>query len=410
MPIYGSAPMTPIRTPKRKRSTGGNKASGGQIADREIAATFVPVKKTLIKGSKKLKKGTGKKLKKLSPEFTKAVKQVFDSKQLYGRSYVHVSGGWDINIAPNSQGFQHLGTIMKDGYGACYFTPFEIVAHAKWMFGDDTVPPPRITVKTLPIDAGVGTGGASSGFECTIKNSYLKVNMMNNTSRTFTVDVYDAAPKIRGQAVGFSFDPANGAVSSNSILALPLVQWGQKLNDAQNNDLVNNEYVREDYNNSPLEIPFMKKEWDFNMQRIIIGPGQKENFYIQGPKNYTFKWASQFKNQQFCDLDKFVKCPFIIMRCENLTSSFDNAQHGIPGYTITTGEPPLDPKLEFLSELHYTMQMPEQTLGKITGIGETAATRRRGPVLRKIQYYDNTVGNDGITTLPENPLQDKIQD
>jgi len=404
-PIHGSAPPRRRKTSKKRKDMG----------DRDVANTYDATKVKLAKGPKSLAKGKGKKLKKLNPKFVKAVKQVFDSKQIYGTSHRYFAGNWRTAISENQQGFLNLATVLKTGYGDCFFTPFDIVRQSIWMFGPDTLAPPEIQVKTLPYGVGEGTGNAASGFKVNVINSYLKVNMMNNSSRTFIVDVYDCAPKNRGQAISTSFGTDNANVTSNSLIQLPLVQWAQKVNDAQNNDFLNNEYLREQYNNKPFEIVGMSTEWSHSLTRFVIGPGQKENFFIQGPKNMDFDWHKSFKNGQFCDIDKYVKCPLIFMRCENLTSSDNNTLSGIPGYSPVIGaEGTKDPLLEFLGEVYYKLRMPEQTFGQLSiagtpVTGDIAATRRRGPVLRKAHYYDAGVGNNGLTTLPNNPIQDKTQ-
>lgn len=409
----GSPPQTPPNKKRKGSVSGGSRKRVKQdIADRQLASTFAPVKQKLIKGSKKVNKGAGKKPMKLNPQFKKAVKQALDSGFLYGRLETHYAGGWNANISENNLGAENLSALLGTiGYGGCFFTPFEIVSVAKTLWADAAFP--KTIVKTLPVMSGTPpTGAGSSSFACTVINSYLKVNMTNNSSRTFTVDVYDSAPKIRGQAVANTFNPANASVTSESILQLPLQQWLQRVNDQQNMGQLNADYSTTAWSSSPLEINGMKKEWDYNMTRFIIGPGQKDNFFIQGPKNYGFDWAKQWKNGQYVDLDKFVKNPFVVVRCENLTSSVDNSKHGIPGYQITNTVGDVDPKLEFLGELCYKMKMPEQTLGYIdltAAAGQIAATKRRGNVFYKKQYYDSGIGNDGITTLPENPIQDKVQ-
>ena len=122
MALTGSAPATPRMTPNKKRKrNNGSSSTSKDIADRQVSATFAPTKKKLVKGSKKLNKGTGKKLKKLDPEFTKAVKQVFDSKSLFGRCHMYHSGAWIFDIPPNENRAYLLAQCLGDaGYGNAF--------------------------------------------------------------------------------------------------------------------------------------------------------------------------------------------------------------------------------------------------------------------------------------------------
>jgi len=347
----------------------------------------------------------------LDPKFTKAVKQVFDASKFTGKVESYYSGGWNFPIAVNSNGQKDLCELFGNmEYGNYLFSPFAIVQACKTIFQDQ--PLTQTIGVTLPYGIGNEAGARGTGFSCTVINSYFKVNMMNNTARTFIVDVYDCEPKVRGTILDSTFLTDGVVVASQNVLRKPLAQWAQRVNDQQNMGQLNGAYLTTDYNNNPLEINGMKSEWNYNMKRIIIGPGQKENFFIQGPKNMEYHWGKSWKNGQFQDIDKWCKAPFIILRCENYTSKLDNNQHGIPAYTIDNVEGNVDPLLEFTGELCYKIQMPEQTgFNGATGagLGIAALNQRRGNILRKYSFYDAAVGTEGITTLPENPITNKTQ-
>lgn len=170
------------------------------------------------------------------------------------------------------------------------------------------------------LNAPAQTG--ASGLVFTVKNSWERYKLKNNSQRTWTIDVYECAPKVVSQE-GVLENDANGAstIVTNPAFAYPDVAWSNSLKNDQRDS------VRVDFAGVNLLYTVPTSTVGFNSlyktqkTTIILEPGQTYSYLMRGPKelkvavNKLFMATGSSSSNMF-NIQKYSRIPMFVYHCD----------------------------------------------------------------------------------------------
>lgn len=206
--------------------------------------------------------------------------------------------------------------------------------------------------------SGAGTSQTPLNIKFTVKHSYEKVRLKNNTERAVTLKLILAAPKVIGSSTTSQVQLTNGAIGGvtvNDPILAPHTMWANAL-QKQNYENINlNSALVTDLYMSPLKCPELKKHYSFEITTVLLEPGQNYEWTISGPSDFELNYDTFFRNGIYMDMQKFVRYPFYI-------AYNDLAYGSTSGYGRLTGGETIQ-KIVMEREMYASFTMPEQVLG-----------------------------------------------
>ncbi|AGS36217.1 hypothetical protein [Circoviridae 12 LDMD-2013] len=148
----------------------------------------------------------------------------------------------------------------------------------------------------------------------------------------------------------------------------------------------------------PSDSKSFRRLFGYEQTTIILGPGQTENYTVQGPSNYKFSYSKHWRNGKFVDLDPSCRAIMQVVRVEHLSYD-DRASHGIPEYNIVEA----NGEVEVECIKYFNIEMPDQT--GATGYDPVRGLNKRRSVMMK--FNDLPVPGAGprqpVTSHPQAP-------
>lgn len=148
--------------------------------------------------------------------------------------------------------------------------------------------------------------------EFTVKKSYEKYRIKNNSQRTVKFKIYLCAPKrVTSESVGISTDTAT---TSNEfpVSGPPRAAWFNAMFIAQHQGVNISAASPNALYSSPLQCPQFKNLYKAEETTVILEPGQTYEYLIQGPSELKVNCANYFLGGGFMDLQKFARFPMFV--------------------------------------------------------------------------------------------------
>jgi hypothetical protein len=269
--------------------------------------------------------------------------------------------------------------VFQDGM---LFTPLDFFDAADVMFDG----------KTPALDPLLSTSNWTKGYirKDYVVDSYVTFEFKNFSQRTYTINMYNCAPKTKP-----SQDVANSL--------LPTLAWVNGLSEAydQGTNPTNNLYTQ--LFKDPRTDPTFTKYWSAEVSTIVLTPGQSHMFTVLGPKQMEIDYSKQFVIPAsgipsfICPFEKWSRGVFFTYYLDIVETSL----LGVGRY-ISSGTGPGGVGYE--KRTHYKLRVPDDAGFKYPALptGNQQLTNRTAARIKT--YFPNGIAGVVSDILEANPI------
>lgn len=321
---------------------------------------------SFVKKKKNGKMSKKRKPAKVSQKFRKKVRASLED-HLTGK-YLKVH--WALMGPPSS----FTQSVFDFGF---FFTPIRFIEAAGVMFNKDT--PVEFPAQS---DINWTNSYIRKDF---IVNSYVTIELKNMSQRTYTITMYNCAPKTKGTSHA------------------PLTTWSQGLITATNNKTNPESNVTTTLFNDPRQDPTFNYAYKVETTKIVLQPGQTNLFTVQGPSQLSVDWSKMFERNASVDSIR----PFALWSRGVFFTYYEdlvNTANGQTGRIASTGVGIGGLSAEYKE--FFTMQCPASagfTYPASTAAGVQQQLDNKIPT-RIIKLFPPIISGNVEDVLEENPI------
>lgn len=225
-----------------------------------------------------------------------------------------------------------------------------------------------------------------------VVDSYATFEMKNFSQRTYTISMFNCAPKTKPQA--------DLTVSMN-----PVLSWDLGLLEAYNQGTNPTNNLKTQLFKDPRHDPTFNKYWKAEVSTIVLGPGQSHMFHVPGPKGIEIDYSKQFVipatgiPSAIMPYDKWTRGVFFVYYLDLVETALLGVGRYVSGGVGPGG-------LGYEKRLTMKMRVPDDAGFKYPATHVAGASQQlnyRLPARIKT-YFPNGIGGAISDVLEENPI------
>lgn len=260
----------------------------------------------------------------------------------------------------------------------------------------------------VPHPSGVPMSVNGSGLQFHVKKCWEKYVLRNVSQRTWTIDIYECAPKMVGveQAIGTVDSGGVGPFAPLPRVSYPEIQWGQGLLDEQRNGVRVDGATPNLLYTRPTDVRFFNQMYKVEMVTIVLEPGQNYEYILRGPSDVNVDLAKLFRptgnvQDELFNIQKYSRIPMFVSHCD-----MELQNTGAGGLAGATAGRYSAVAANFVGSIaiertqYASFDMPEQVGMQISsnaaGLGTTVTSLQnnlRRPAKYEVVYTQSGVGS-----------------
>lgn len=229
-----------------------------------------------------------KKKVKISPEFRKKVNEALKAKMLSG-VLEHIVYDHQVYSTADAhkKSVEYLGPFSATQIG---FSPNHFNAAAAMLWNSKT--PGDVWTQSL----NSGNNFSTRTFQLYVKNSYMKLEMKNNSTRGMKVQLWTFSPKQRN-------------VSHPLLDIADVLDLEKETTNGTPQNIAGT--ITETLGLDWRQLPALRKLYKMNCQEFQFEPGEKTTAFIQGPNEQMLDWRKNWQGEEYKEKQNFCVWPII---------------------------------------------------------------------------------------------------